>query len=416
MAKVFQKLRRILMQLQGRTDSAAEIPYEVTCECGEPVRGIRRQTWIEAECQSCYQSVFVLPANVYPTTRSVPSEVLGGSFSERLRMVVRELFPRKESTAVETPAKAGAKPARKEAKPDAADTPPVRKKLLPTFRLPRIDVRGFLVRTFTPFRLLMISIVAVVGLTMYWMTWQQQVEAARQTWVSSSEKIEQLLSDANTTELEQALEKAVDAGRVLGKQDPEWRRTLNLLQETAAVNSLSSSALLTGFFEAYDAKGKLKSNAEDRIRTLAESGSFVFDSYVLAGDDKKGIFRFEFPAAPGRHPIDIQLAMPQLAQVLEKTEDRRILFSAEIESVVGPGSGGRWKLTIDPDSFVLLTSSELCSYMGLTEEHDAQLPVTLQRQKEFVESSASWEFRADDVVPAGEEKTAARHDEEREAL
>ena len=79
------KIRHLWKRLKGGADAVVSTPFQLTCECGATVRGVRRSTWIESECPSCCHSVFVLPANVYPATRLVPSTVVGGSFPERLK-------------------------------------------------------------------------------------------------------------------------------------------------------------------------------------------------------------------------------------------------------------------------------------------------------------------------------------------
>jgi len=89
MAALLKQLKR----LRGSAEVAVAVPYEITCDCGAKVTGMRRSSWIEAECSVCYQSLFVLPANVYPATPSVLSEGLGGSFSELWKCVLAELFP-----------------------------------------------------------------------------------------------------------------------------------------------------------------------------------------------------------------------------------------------------------------------------------------------------------------------------------
>lgn len=399
MVTSLQKLKRIKTQLQGSAAAAVEAPFEVKCECGATVRGIRRATWIEAECPDCCQSVFVLPSNVYPATRSVPSEVLGGSFSERLKVVIGELLPARSRKSVEA-----ADDTKSDA--DTSQSPVVpqpvavrRRRSMP--RLPRIDFKGLLVRTFTPFRLLMLSMLTVVGLTGYWMTWQQQVEAARQTWLKTSEQVEQHLSDSSDMiGLEATLRQAVDAGYTLGKNDPDWKWKRNLLQETIAVNSMAPLDLLNAFHDAYGDRNTLTDEAEQDVSTVAKSGTFVFDTYLQERSDQKGVFQLEFPATPGRHAVEIFLALPELTELASQIGDDRILFAAGIAAVQAPKQRTRqpWRLLIDPESFVLMTSPAHCQAIGISPDDDPELQNILQRQQEFVESSDSWEHRAETVI------------------
>ncbi len=87
--------------------------------------------------------------------------------------------------------------------------------------------------------MLVLAMISIVGLTVYWTTFQQRAEAARQTWVAAGEKIDEHLASRDMKRLENVLAEAVSAGYLLEKSDPEWRLRLNLLHETKAVNSLA---------------------------------------------------------------------------------------------------------------------------------------------------------------------------------
>ncbi|MEQ9406759.1 MAG: hypothetical protein RIK87_03495 [Fuerstiella sp.] len=406
MAVFFQNLIRLKARLEGEAPANSEVPFEVRCECGETVRGIRRSSWIDAECARCGQSVFVLPANPYPATPSVSSEVLGGSFAERLKAVVAELLParRRAATGDEQ------KPTKSAESGRATTEVPVRRLwALPEIHLPRIDIRTLLARTFTPFRLLMLAMVAVVGLTIYWMTWQQRLEAAQQTWLKAGEEIEQFLSVSDMVNLEATLLKAIDAGYTLGRQDPEWRLRLNLLRETAAVNSMATSDLLTAFHQVYDDSNRLVDDAEERVREVAESGTFVFDSWLRTKAGDRPVLLMQFPATPGRHAVEVEIPLPGLAALLEQTQENRVLFAARIQSVKAPAMQSRqpWQIIIAPDSFVLMTTPEHCETIGLDTEEESDLALVLSRQKDFVQSSETWEHRATEPATRAAKQTAA---------
>ncbi|MEZ6127222.1 MAG: hypothetical protein R3C59_00905 [Planctomycetaceae bacterium] len=382
MAGLLKKLKRAGGRLKGGAEAAVSVPYELTCDCGSKVTGMRRATWIEGECQTCYQSLFVLPANVYPSTKSVPSEVLGGTFAERLKSVVAELFPKKDS-----PVRAKEKP---ESNTPAADSAFAAEAVVkPKFTFPQIDVVGFLKRVFTPFRLLMLAIVTVLVLTVYWMTCQRAMEAARQVWLKTPERVEQLMQEGNLVELESVLAEAIGAAIVLQKDDPESRWLSNLLDETRTVNSLSINELLSGFHNAYDDRGRLKDDAESIVQTVCDSGPFVFDTTLNPKSGVSDDYLIDFPASPGRHPVHIIVPMPELQKLLETADDHRAIFAVEIQSVRAPEQRtyDPWILQIKPGSFVLFTSMTHCEAFGLTSEVDPTLPAILQRQLEFVENS-----------------------------
>lgn len=389
MAALLKQLKR----LQGSAEVAVAVPYEITCDCGAKVTGMRRSSWIEAECPVCCQSLFVLPANVYPATPSVPSEVLGGTFSERLKSVLAELFPPRSQPEA-APAEAVAQTAATTAA-DVAQTPPTRR-----FRWPVIDVSGLLKRTFTPFRLLMLAVVAVVGITVYWMSWQTSVEAARQVWLKTPEQTERLLQESDLIELERVLQQAMQAAQVLQKDGSEWRRLRNLLEETVAVNTLSNTDLLSAFHNAYDDSGRIKENAQRTVEAACQRGPFIFDSLLQKKTGMSDDFLIDFPATPGRHPVQLQVPLPAVQDLLEFTGDGRAIFAVEFHSVTAPepDSFEPWVLRVKPTSFALFTSPAHCKAVGIVSEYDPTLSSILQRQQEFVEGSETWHARAA-VVP-----------------
>ncbi|APZ94309.1 hypothetical protein [Fuerstiella marisgermanici] len=407
----FQKLKRLRTQLGGGSATDVETPFDVECKCGARVTGLRRATWIEAECPKCSHGVFVLPVNVYPATPSVSSEILGGPFSERLKTVVSELLPDRKTVDEPEDIKQRKRKTRRggvasdadtRAATDAQTSPDVDQPRRRTLQMPQFDVKAALRRTCTPFRLLMLGMVAVVGLTGYWMAYQQQVEAARQTWLRSAEDIDDFLAASDVIQLEAVLQESVDAGYLLGKNDAEWRSRLNLLQETKAINNLAMTDLLTDFAGAYDDQDRLVADAEQQLLTAVTSGWFVFDSWLTAASNQTGVYLMELPAAPGRHPVDAYVPLPQLADLISHADDERAVFAVRFQAVQAPAAQSHeaWRLLVDPPSFVLLTSETHCESVGLNTSDDTDLSAVLSRQKEFVESSETWEHRASDsVVP-----------------
>lgn len=392
MAGTFKKLKRIKARLQGGADAAVAVPYELKCECGTIVTGMRRKSWIESECPECCQTLFVLAANTYPATKSVPSEVLGGTMTDRLKTVVQELFPKKSST---TKKKSKSRSKTDDAVEVEAVAKPRRK-----LSLPRIDILGFLKRTFSPFRLLMMAMTIVVGFTIYWMTYQNTVENARQTWLKSPEEIERLLEDREMIDLQQALESAVQAADVLQRNDPESRRVRNLLEETVGINTIASGDLLNGFHQAYDDDDLLVDDAMEQVESVCRSGTFVFDSYLQAKPGLSDVYLVDFPATPGRHPVEIIIPLPAVNEFHEMFPDGRAVFAGRIDRVVPPTAKTfePWTLNVKASSFVLMTSLPHCEHVGLTAEDDETLTAVLKRQLEFVETSENWQDRMATVV------------------
>ena len=246
----------------------------------------------------------------------------------------------------------------------------------------------------------MLAVIAVVGLTIFWTTSQRAVEEARQVWLKAPEQIERLLEDSEMVTLESVLRETVVAGKVLGRSDAESRRIGNLLEETMAVNNIAVGDLLTGFHKAYNERGLLTEDAYEQVNSVCHNGTFIFDSYLQRAPGLSAVYLIDFPATPGRHPVQIIVPLPAVAGLLEMTGDSRAVFAARIDAVTAPDAGTfqPWILHVAPDSFVLLTSAAHCAAIGLSGEYDSTLAGVLQRQREFVETSETWRDRAASAV------------------
>ena len=317
---------------------------------------------------------------------------------DRLKAVVAELFPRRPREEIDTAD--SVKPVSATATIPSGVVDAAEEKVRWRLTLPSIDVKGAVVRVATPFRLLMLAMITVVAMTGYWMTYQRAVEAAHQAWLKSADDAQTLLEERDFLQLEIVLTTAVDAGRLLGKNDREWRGTLNLLQETQAINTIAAGSLLGAFHRAYDAEPSLVDDAEALLREEASTGTFIFDSYLHQHPETDDMFLMDLPATPGRHAVEVVIPVRGINDLLHANGDERVLFAAQIHSVSAPAPGTRnaWKLQVDPRSFVLLTNPVHCEEIGLSPDYDPDIDVVLTRQRDFVTSSEQWEHRADNAV------------------
>ena len=91
MTSLKARLSKAKARLFGTATKDIVVPFELPCDCGHRVTGIRRASWQIATCSACEARVYVLPVNVYPATKRVRSEVLDGSVANRLGVIVRDL-------------------------------------------------------------------------------------------------------------------------------------------------------------------------------------------------------------------------------------------------------------------------------------------------------------------------------------
>ncbi|MEP3479516.1 MAG: hypothetical protein ABJZ55_09735 [Fuerstiella sp.] len=390
MNKPFAKLKRLRNRLSGVSDQAVEIPFEIECDCGATVQGFRRASWIESECQECSATVFVLPMNVYPSTKFVPSEILGGTFKERLSVVTKEILHRSKHT--DNPSEAASKQSSDAADASNTEDAAEAKWKLPKITLPQINFRQLIARTFSPFRLLMMAVIATVGLTAWFMIQQRQTETAQKVWLESTAMIAGKLDQEDLNGLLPDLESALNAGAILGKNDAEYRLLSNLQVETMATDALAPLGLVDVFQAAYDIENHLKPDARDKVNKACAAGWFLFDAVATKVNTERGItWMVDFPATPGLHPVSIILPQLLLVEQLELESDMRLLFVAKLSVQTAPANNedGQWALQVNPEDFAVLTHAAHCKVVGFDPDEDEGLAKTLQQQTEWVEAGAT---------------------------
>ncbi|MEJ7593939.1 MAG: hypothetical protein WKF77_20565 [Planctomycetaceae bacterium] len=127
MTSLKARLNKAKARLFGTATKDIVVPFELPCDCGHRVTGIRRASYQIATCSSCDARVYVLPVNVYPATKRVRSEVLDGSVTSRLSVVVRDLVVGETESTQETQssAKRSMTPGQRRPGPPAlSETPP----------------------------------------------------------------------------------------------------------------------------------------------------------------------------------------------------------------------------------------------------------------------------------------------------
>ena len=232
---------------------------------------------------------------------------------------------------------------------------------------------------------------------------QRTTEAARAVWLRSGDEIDGLVASRRYVDLEELLTEAVAAGEILERDDPDWRRTRNLLFETRALINLDDDDLLGTFFKAYDSAGQLRANGESLIREAAESGSFIMETVIRPTPDR-GFFSLDLPLSFGQQSLNLTVGLPALATFLETIPDGRAFVSFEVSSVTVPESeDGAWLIEIDPMSFTFLIRPEYCDEIGLPLDEDATLNEIIVRQRDFVSESKAWDSREGITRNADEE-------------
>ena len=400
MSESISQFKRTIARLRGTV--AEEIPagFGIKCDCGYEVTGFRSSSWQQINCPECRRTLFLLPSNVYPSTASVRNDVIGGTFGHRLRVVVGEVLPgrRRHERMPEKPPSANGVVADKASDASGStEKPPPRR--LPRISFPTVNPAKIARRVFSPFRLLVMGMLLVLGATSYWMYHRSQHETARNTWRDSTDAVSALIEQGEFELLEQTLSKATEAGRLIGQDGREWRQILNLLHETQALTSVCF-ATLPSLLSEVSAQQPLAPPELQSFKSDLMGGTFVIDGYIDPVGDGAGEYLLDIPAMSGEYPVSVTMQLPQLDDYMTQNTARRFVFAFRLASVEQPVDTGRdaWQLAVAAESFVLLTSEQHCQNLGFSVESDPSLAELLASQRTFVEESDRWARRHQELA------------------
>ncbi len=381
-------LRRSWVRLRAAAPDELPEPYDLQCECGTRVRGTRGRTWKQTVCPECMAPLFVLPTNVYPTTRRVPSDVIPGSLLRRAAVITGDLLRKQQQASPQQPDGSAADSPSDDSSEHSTASAAER-------RLPRIRPTVLLRRTFTPFRLIVAGTLLAVVLTGATVVHQRRLDAARTTWLRAVDQVPQLLTEGDLPALERTLSSACRAAQIIGRSDRQSRLMKSLLEQTRAaadLNRVSLPAVIASI-----ASGRPPADSPVTAPELTQY-AFLVDSYIDSSRTGSPEFLIDLPLLPDQ-PARLTVTLPPLAEYLETRDDGRCLFAFRVLCAIPPSlSDGRgWQVVIDPQSFVLFTSPDLCRLLGLlnNDASDDALLALLADQQRFVESSVDWSSRKD---------------------
>lgn len=417
MNTIGEKLAKARAKLFGNAAADTPTPFEIPCDCGHTVAGIRRPRIQITHCSACGQSLFVLPTDRYPVTRRSPRKPLEAETATRATPKAPELDATPETTPAwaannappaETTTRHSSKRPRstpagspqKNTSPSAPNnqvtandkhnspqtlstTPHPPSPLAPP--KPSLAVR--IRRTFTPFRLLTAGCLTLLLLTATWMVHQRQVEHARRTWRREFDAALKAETERNRSALQQSLQNALRAADILQKQDSDVANARSLMQQCNAISQLTAVdpvAVLNSHFRPDTGPDPEKLTTELRGLVL------LFDASPQPAPDPAPNVVLDLPLVIHGRLLQLSARSPILHQFSQLHPGQSVLFLAAIRSCRPTSdASSTLQLDLDPDSITLLTSEFLATEAGLSPESFPELPQILQRQSSLITPSTA---------------------------
>lgn len=378
----------------GREAEVAPEPVEIACPCGRKVEATRRPAFQRVLCKGCGEPFFLLPLDIYP----------------RPVMKVRKVKPPKPDLKTK-PASGTKSPSEKATA--ATEAAPAR---------PGIDLQkelsafaGKARAQLTPLRLIVLSLLAVIGLTGWW----QWNRAARSTadldFKAANEAGQAALQKNDLVEAADQFARAAQAADVLQRHDVAAEHARQRARQLTAINSLLTRSLS----EVLDAAKATRQSGdaaavESEFASLHAGRWIVLQSEVTPSADTaksstENVWeqRMELdgetliltgalpifskvPATPSPSSPDANADPNAPLQRLLAVNDlgqREVLFAAQVESLKWSAEQSAWMLTLKPSSGFLWTDYDLLLAAGLLPDElrtEQQLRSLLLEQSRWI--------------------------------
>ena len=411
------KLNKARARLLGTATKDIAVPFSLACDCGNPIAGIRRASYQIATCSACDSGIYVLPVNVYPTTKRVRSEVLAGSMGSRLSVILRELaVGERESDSDVQRTKASAASAsrtgsgvaetaepetsggdttttargirsRKSRKLTPQAAAPVAEPILiaaPVVRVPRPPLTVVLKRTFTPFRLLMLSAMVLITVTAWWMVTQRRMEEARKIWRREMDAAQKAFESEDLSALHDSLSRAVNAATTLNRDDDDSRRAFSLLQQTRAVQNLSSTDLISLLASCVTERGIPDPKKAATVAEALRGSWFALECSLKPSVEGLTV---DLPLVVNSVPVTISISSDLLQGAVAAFPQSPLLFVASIDNCVVRGN--ELHLRLSGDTSTLITTPFHAELLGFTAANAPGLDALLDRQTKFLAADHS---------------------------
>ncbi len=357
----------------GREAEISPEPIEIACPCGRKVEALRRRDFQRVLCKNCGEPFFLLPLDVYP----------------RPVMKVRKVKPPKPDLKKKPAAGTKSPPAQPDPKTATAPT------------RPSIDLRkdlsivgGRVRRQFTPLRLMVLSLLAVIGLTGWWQWTRAARSGAEFDFKTANEAGLAAIQKKDFVEAAQQFARAANAVDLLQRHDVSAEQARQRFRQLTAINSLLQRSLVEVLKAAKDGRQKGEFAAVESEFASLHAGRWVvlesevtpasspsdpatvsvweqrvqFDGEALVLTGSLSIFaKVLAPPSPLSAPDGNAApdAQPQFMFALNDLGQREVLFAAQVESLKWNAAQSVWVLTLKSSSGFLWTDYDLLQPTGL---------------------------------------------------
>ena len=358
--------------LLGRRASDPPPAWQVHCVCGRIATGQRSRVVQTPICPGCRASLFILPTSVYPRPKSPKRKVVAAPRPQT--EFVAPLPSDSADLPGEPPHAAGAVRLK-----EAVESPSRQAALPPAPRTIRqmvraaageVDLDRLRRKIFTPVRLVLAGVFAVIVLTAWWIVHLRGLDHAERMVVSATRAGEQALANHDLAEAARQYRMVRSSLDTLGRNDPQSRLLRQTASEFMAAADLSRVSLFDMLHEANDAaSGRTSLTWSETFRLSYRNTWVVLDAPVSRSVDQSSRHRFEidFPLSlePEQAVVVGDLQIFEKAIATDGTA-KRVIFAAQLDDCRRESDlEGPWTISLQPATGFLWSSPERLELLGV---------------------------------------------------
>jgi hypothetical protein len=362
-----QWLTRTTQLLRRRQPPEAPQPFELGCACGHNVSGTRQPTFQTVRCNRCGNPLFVLPTDVYPKPKpkkTAKKEAPRAATPGHARQVEA---PQPLAIPLAQTKGPGQTQAAGRSNPQAgAPASVAREELQPVATAATASVRRSLV---SPFRLIVLAIGGVIGLTGY-LVWQSRLnDRALVSLPGHLELGAAALRAGNVRTAADEYRQAAWAVDRLRRDDAESAGIRQKARELDAILNLSAVSLYDICEQARRAAPSGAEQWTEKFNRLYRDSWIVVEGDVIqdTGPDGIGqpIVRYPFPIDAA--PVVFDARLPALGALPDKGVTRHVIFAGQLASLTKEGTKNPlWMIRFKETSAFLWADFDTYQALGLS--------------------------------------------------
>ncbi|QDU40182.1 hypothetical protein Mal4_45370 [Maioricimonas rarisocia] len=330
-------------------------PFVLTCECGLEHNGLRRARHQRIICKTCGASLFVLPKDAYPLPAArKPKKKRKKKRGARGRQNADTTSQQVGQLLIALPSVVG------------GGVRSAGSRMLLSLRQTLSGYVAAFRNFWTPFRLVILGVVIMIGFTLAMVARSRALDAAREVVRVAGDAGVAALDSGDIAKAREQFADAAAALDQLGRDDPEAERIRQRWRETTAMTRLLPQDLYALIEDGdHAAAAGIEDEWEEEFRSR-HSGKWIVLELPVAHDVENDRYRapYSLPVGTEGRVVTIDVDVPVMSKLTFGDAPRTVIMAAPLRSCSLMSDRRSWTLTLQPERAFLWTHLDTYEEVG----------------------------------------------------